>query len=434
LTAVFFLPAHAISAIWIALSLKSLSLWAKNSLFLGCPRSARIALGLSGAFLSVVPTFLHFGENDESQTYLAEDWGRNILETLKPNSIILPSADHSTFPLLYLQKVEGLRPDVLVGDKYGYIEDRVLRDLFRGKDTPRVPPPIGGTPFEKERYIVEHSGRPVYFTTKSRIPNLENHELRTKGLIFEAVTTDGKPEEEEHKAIWGSFHWHKGSLAFPPGDFSKDLILSDYHYARGRYALLFSRDKEALEALRLSEVHGFGIKEIHNNLGGTLAEGGKPELSIPFLKNALAIEPEYDLAIKNMANVLFALKRYREGLSWFERMLRLEPENPIGLLGKARAHKEMGEKTSAFFAYLHALRRDPRSETLRSEAREFTVAAYGKDSRDLRWLEEEMESPPAVKQPEDESSSLVENPGQEGEDDFQDDPSRQTEELGGAVQ
>ena len=78
------------------------------------------------------------------RNYLAADWGKNILRTLKPDSIILPASDHSTFPLLYFQAVEGLRPDVLIGDKYGTIEDRLLRELFKDKNPPRVPPPLKG--------------------------------------------------------------------------------------------------------------------------------------------------------------------------------------------------------------------------------------------------------------------------------------------------
>jgi hypothetical protein len=72
---------------------------------------------------------------------IAEDWGRNLFRCMKPEAIVIPSADHSTFPLIYLQAVEGCG-DVVIADMYGYIEDRTLRDLFRGR-TPRVPPPLG---------------------------------------------------------------------------------------------------------------------------------------------------------------------------------------------------------------------------------------------------------------------------------------------------
>ena len=101
-----------------------------------------------------------------------------------------------------------------------------------------------------------------------------------------------------------------------------------------------------------SERHGFGVKEIHNNLGGMLAEAGKAEEAIPYLLRAIAIDPRYDLAAKNLANAQFTLKRYREGLRWFDRALEVEPENAVFRLGKARAHREIGEAAEAYFAYI----------------------------------------------------------------------------------
>ncbi len=183
LTRVFFLPAHALGALWIALAIKALGDWLFRRYALGAVR-LNPAFSLAGFTLLALPLLSNFELNNESKNYLAEDWGRNILRTLKPDSIILPASDHSTFPLLYLQAVEGLRRDVLIGDKYGYIEDRLFRELFGGKNPPRAPPPYRGSPLEKERYLIEHSGRAVYFTTKTQIPELESHDLVTSGLLF----------------------------------------------------------------------------------------------------------------------------------------------------------------------------------------------------------------------------------------------------------
>jgi len=400
LTRVFFLPAYAVAAVWIAVAMARIAEWAKAR-FPELPRSRTFALASAGALMVLAPVAFHFEANDQSQNYLAEDWGRNILHSLKPNSIILPSADHSTFPLIYLQTVEGLRKDVVIGDKYGYIEDRVFRDLFKGKDPPRVAPPLGAGPHEKQRYLIERSGKPVYLTTKTQIEGLESHELVTWGLIFEAAAKGTKPDEAAHRRLWDRFRFHPGQIERRPGDFSQDLILSDYHYARARHALLFGRFDEATAALRRSEEYGFGIKEIHNNLGGTLAEAGKAEQALPFLRNALAVDPDYDMATRNMANALFSLKRYREGLPYFERMMKLDPENPLPHLGKARMHKERGELASAYFEYLPVLERDPQSEPLREEVLQVATAIFGKDSP-LTQLVAEKPKRPRMRDPDDE--------------------------------
>jgi len=385
LTRVYFLPAHAVAAVWLAGTLKTL-VERVRSRYCMSQAGMRPFFALGGAVLVFTPVLAHWKDNDQSRNHLAEDWGRNILASLKPNAIILPSSDHSTFPLLYLQVVEGERPDVLLGDKYGYIEDRVLLDLFQGKDPPQAAPPLKGTIQEKQKYLIEHSARPVYLTTKSRLPGLESHELVTLGLVYEAVKTGTKPEDEEHRRLWESFRWHPGSLERLPGDFAEDLILSDYHYALGRRALLFGRSEEGVRELRVAERYGFGIKEIHNNLGGTLAEAGHPALALPFLKNSLAIDPEYDMALRNLSGALFSLKRYGEALPYFEKALRIDPENFLARLGKARGHKERDEPASAYFAYLEVLEAEPGSDELRAEAEGYLTMAIGKDSALVRAL------------------------------------------------
>jgi len=392
LTAVFFLPANAVAALWIALALSRLEEWARERFHQGLLKT-RLALASIATAIVLVPAALHFRDNDMSQDYLAYDWGRNIFSSLKPDSIILPSADHSTFPLLHLQAVEGLRPDVIVGDKYGYIEDRVFRDLFKGKNTPRVAPPLGGSHEEKQRYLVAHSGKAVYFSTKTQIAGLDNHELITWGLVFEAVRKGTKPVEEEHRKLWETFSFHAGQLDQLPGDFSRDLILADYHYARARFALLFEREEEAIGELRTSERHGFGVKEIHNNLGGTLAEAGKAELALPFFRNALAVDPDYDMATRNLANALFSLRRYQEGLPYFESALKLDPQNPLPQVGIARAHRDMGMFVESYFDFLSALARDPHNVALREEVTELALSTFGEDSALTRLVAEKPKVP-----------------------------------------
>lgn len=380
LTRVFFLPAFAIGAVWIAMGLTGVGRWARER-FSQWPETRASLLRTACALVVFLPLARNFAGNDQSANYLACDWGRNMILSLKPSAIIAPSADHSTFPLLYLQTVEGLRLDVLIADKYGYIDEEVFEELFRSRDPPRVAPPRGGDPFEKERYLVEHSGRPVYFTTKSRIPGLETHELVSWGLAFEVSRKGEKPDKKIHDELWQGFQFHPGNIDCAPGKFAEDLILSDYHYARARRFFLFGREKEALEAVATSERYGFGVKEIHNNLGGMLAEAGKAEEAIPYLLRAIAIDPNYDLAANNLASAYCALKRYREGLRWFDRALEVEPENPVFRLGKARAHRDMGHVADAYFAYLRVWRADPRNEALRDEIKKLVEERFGKDSK-----------------------------------------------------
>ena len=51
-------------------------------------------------------------DHDRSGRYAARDFGRNYLSSLAPNGIIFCNGDNDTFPLWYLQEVEGYRTDV----------------------------------------------------------------------------------------------------------------------------------------------------------------------------------------------------------------------------------------------------------------------------------------------------------------------------------
>ncbi len=57
--------------------------------------------------------FANWKINDQSQNYLPYDYGRNLLETCEPNAILITAGDSDTFPIWYLQMVEGFRTDVI---------------------------------------------------------------------------------------------------------------------------------------------------------------------------------------------------------------------------------------------------------------------------------------------------------------------------------
>ncbi len=53
-------------------------------------------------------------DHDRSMRYAARDFGMNYLSSVAPNGIIFTNGDNDTFPLWYLQEVEGYRTDVRV--------------------------------------------------------------------------------------------------------------------------------------------------------------------------------------------------------------------------------------------------------------------------------------------------------------------------------
>jgi len=75
--------------------------------------SAAIATVLSIG-VPVLMAQQNWDDHDRSNRYTATDYAKNYLESCEPNAIIFTNGDNDTFPLWYVQEVEGYRTDVRV--------------------------------------------------------------------------------------------------------------------------------------------------------------------------------------------------------------------------------------------------------------------------------------------------------------------------------
>ncbi|HEY2162728.1 MAG TPA: DUF2723 domain-containing protein, partial [Gemmatimonadaceae bacterium] len=78
-------------------------------------RPARIAFAaLAAALLPATLIWNNWSTHDASRRYFARDYAANALFGLPPNAIYFTVGDNDTFPVMYLQSVEGVRPDVTI--------------------------------------------------------------------------------------------------------------------------------------------------------------------------------------------------------------------------------------------------------------------------------------------------------------------------------
>ena len=116
--------------------------------------------------LALLPLLLNWKYASRAGDYAARDWAYNALMSIEPYGIVFTNGDNDTFPLWYLQEVEGLRRDVTV-IVYSYLATpwyaQQLRDLTRpcGDADPLADPTVitCQRPFESDKAIAIYQNR-----------------------------------------------------------------------------------------------------------------------------------------------------------------------------------------------------------------------------------------------------------------------------------
>jgi len=99
-------------AFWIGLSVIGMA-----QLFYGKLKNGKLAVGIAVAIGMVAPFLMatqNYDDHDRSDRYFSVDSAKNFLASCAPNAILFTGGDNDTFPLWYVQEVEGFRTDVRV--------------------------------------------------------------------------------------------------------------------------------------------------------------------------------------------------------------------------------------------------------------------------------------------------------------------------------
>ncbi|MGK9368782.1 protein O-mannosyl-transferase family [Melioribacter sp. Ez-97] len=114
----FYVGAFFVYSIWIALGMRGIiELMIEK---FDKIKNLKPALGLvMAAGIIVVPVNMfhaNYFEHNRSRNYVPWDYAYNLLQSAAPNAILFTNGDNDTFPLWYLQDVEGVRRDVRIAN------------------------------------------------------------------------------------------------------------------------------------------------------------------------------------------------------------------------------------------------------------------------------------------------------------------------------
>lgn len=114
----FYVGAFFVFSIWIAIGMNGLIELIKENFDKIKPINPVIAGFILFGFI-VVPVNMinvNYFEHNRARNYVPWDYAYNLLQSVAPNAILFTNGDNDTFPLWYLQDVEGVRRDVRIAN------------------------------------------------------------------------------------------------------------------------------------------------------------------------------------------------------------------------------------------------------------------------------------------------------------------------------
>jgi hypothetical protein len=274
---VFILPAELITAIGIMCGYA----WLAE----GFPRLRGFVTGL-GIALFGASLLLQSSVSKANYSY-ADDYARNILVSLPEDAIYVPVADHQAFPVLYLQVVEGLRPDVTLLRKYGYLDLQAVPGLVEAGENQ-------WEMFPKRRHdpailnwLLDNTNRPLFLHPQEATRGLEA-DIVPVGLLSQALRSG----EAAHTMPLADLAWSRPLPKEPVLEYSLSLIQYDWAAAEARMAFAAGDKGAALEHIEDAADFGHRAPVILHNLGSLCARHGAYAEAAGYFEEIVAKQPE----------------------------------------------------------------------------------------------------------------------------------------------
>ncbi len=119
----------------------------------GFAKSPSLSYGVLGAAFLLVPMNMlrvNYHEANRSGNYVPWDYSYNMLQSCEPNAILFTNGDNDTFPLWYLQDVEGVRRDIRIVNLSLANTSWYIRQLKNERPYGTLPVPISLTEAQLE--------------------------------------------------------------------------------------------------------------------------------------------------------------------------------------------------------------------------------------------------------------------------------------------
>ncbi len=332
----FHMPLYTVCVFLVGAGLAAWRTWMRDA-------GWRIAHYTAAAGVVLVPlatAVSNYAAADKSGYKFAREYAETLADTLPPNTLFFASSDHSTFPLLYLQVVEGVRPDVTIADPYGYIRDDLIQPGRHAHPHWQLGHRSAKHQVEIEEWLIARTDRPVCFSQKRGPSSLPpGSRLVPWGLTYRLQRAGEAFPAQPALPLAG---WPR-AVRPESFDYTVDAIAGDWFFVHARDAFARHDYASARIALDLALEYGRGVKEVYNNCGSLSAENGLISDALMYYERALAMNPTYDLARHNAIGVALQIGDGALALRLAKAGLEIKPDDRQLNMAALRALEAIGD-------------------------------------------------------------------------------------------
>lgn len=243
----------------------------------------------------------------------AGSWARATLSQVPPGALVLASSDHLASQSLYLEGIEGFRPDLMTLVKQHMPDDALVQRRY-AKEGETLPAGVLQAPPEAIQRRVfglvaaESARRPVVWELgDGRLDGPISDRLAPNGALYRFVLPGAQP------TAVGASDWLPQQVSRTvkeqPLAFRSRRILSDHLRMRGVWHLL--RQEPGLGARVLEGAVGLDPHHAPSllNLAAARHRQGDSDAAIELLERALILDPTYSKARENIERYRGAIEK-----------------------------------------------------------------------------------------------------------------------------
>jgi tetratricopeptide (TPR) repeat protein len=326
----------------------------------------------------------HFESHDRRGNYIPYDYAYNILNSCDQDAVLFTNGDNDTFPLWFIQEVEGVRTDVRVANLSLLNTHWYIRQL---KNSMGVPIRLTDQQIEhltafmtperqvvrvqdqmiKEIIISNNWRYPIYFAVtvspENKMGLTDNFKM--EGMAYRVVPEKGKNMVDPEKLRYRLSEVFKFRGLNDPEVYKNEndtrlianyvstfLQLAEYYRNEGRIEEAIAQAREAAELYTDSYRPYLYLAQLYSETGQLdkveqMVETCRPELgerlyinsayalstigdtakAVELFKKALRRYPDSKSAMQLLANIYYRSKRYKEVLELLDAWINTHPED-----------------------------------------------------------------------------------------------------------